>query len=148
MQSRAVWRIGIAASLAGLAVGLFGWSVRLRDARRLAPLRAGMRFEELQRLYGWPLWTVGRNEDLQVLASRLRFRSTPLVGHCLNAGAVGGRALATPAELPWILSPRTARQVWLFRTGLVTGILVYPDDAYGADCIFLARPSSWFTLFD
>jgi hypothetical protein len=105
-----------------------------------------MTFDELEHLFGKPLWTVGRNDDLEYLANTLRFRSKPLVGHCLNAEATGGRALAEARELPWIVNPRTARQVWLFRTGLVSGILVYPDESSRAGCILYTRPSGWFAL--
>ncbi|MCU1278567.1 MAG: hypothetical protein JWM53_2113 [bacterium] len=149
MQSRVglrLSRFAVGVGIVVLAAGFAGWGVRQHDLARVAPLRAAMTFDELAALYGKPLWTVGTNADLQYLASNLRFRSTPLVGHCMNPTAAGGRSLATANELPWILSPRTARQVWLFRTGRVSGILVYPDDAYRASCILYARPSGWFAL--
>ena len=105
-----------------------------------------MRYEELASLYGKHVWGVMLDPDLAYMARDLRFRSTPLVGDCLSARTIGSRAVVTADDLPRILEPRTAPQVWLFRTGLVSGILVYPDRSYGAGCILYARPSGWSTL--
>ena len=149
MQSRVSLRarhIAIGIAVANIVLALVGWGVVRHDAARVASLRDGMSYEELEALYGKPLWNVGRNDDLAYVGRDVRFRAEPLVGHCLNRAVVGGRDYATAEQLPRITSPWSARQVWLFRTGLVSGILVYPGDDGRARCILQARPSGWSVL--
>jgi hypothetical protein len=149
MQSRVVVRPSrylVAAVIGALALAMAGWCLKRHDDAQLTPLHQGMRYEELASLYGKHLWGVVLDRDLAYMARGLRFGSTPLVGDCLGARTKGRRAFVTADELPRILEPRTAPQVWLFRTGLVSGILVYPDRSYGAGCILYARPSGWSAL--
>lgn len=130
-----------------LAVDLVGWGLLRYEHAHVASLRAGMTFDELSAAFGRPLWSVGKDPDLASIAENLHFRPTPLVGRCLNAAAVGDRSYATASELPWIRSPWTAPQVWLFRTGLISAVLVYPGDDGRARCILSCRPSAFYALF-
>ncbi|HEY2743928.1 MAG TPA: hypothetical protein VGL86_04880 [Polyangia bacterium] len=102
-------RLAIAATGFVLAVGLVGWGLVRHEHARLAPLHQRMTFAELDAAYGWPLWTVCTNKDLDILASHLRFQPTPLAGECLGRSAIGGRSVAMPAELPPIRHPWSAR---------------------------------------
>jgi len=121
---------------AALAIAVAGWVAVWWEAHLLSRVHVGMRFEELEALFGRPAWTGGMDPDLRFMTRKLKFRVPPLAGHCLASTAVKAGSYATSDELPWILSPRTARQVWMFRTGLITGILVYPDDNYRAACVY------------
>lgn len=138
-------RIAIGIAVANVVLAIAAWAVVRHDAARVASLRAGMSYEELVALYGKHVNGAGKNADLAYLGRDLRFRSEPLVGHCLNRSVVGAD-FATADQLPWIMSPRSAPQVWLFRTGLISGILVYPDDDFRASCVLYARPSGWSAL--
>jgi len=148
MKSRVSLRvrhIAIGIAVANVVLVIAGWILVRHDAARVASLHEGMSYEELDALYGKPLWSESKNADLAYLARDIRFRSEPLVGHCLNRSVVGSD-LATAEQLPWILSPRPTPQVWLYRTGLVSGILVYPGDDGRVRCVLQARPSGWSFL--